>query len=300
MNYSDAFTKNIQDTFGTTGKVWLQSLPSLISELETTWQWKFSHPAKDLSYNFVGFGKKNVDGNEVVVKILCPDGVLEKELQWFQVYPDVTPKILGYDPQIRAFLMEKMSPGQSLKYLVQRGQDAEATRILAKVIQHLGKPVDSVKAPFRHVRDFIPTLSKLHGKVPSELVHLAAFLFQDLCMTASQDVLLHGDLHHDNVLSSGDSWSVIDPHGYVGDPAFEVGAMIGNPLDCYPQGDLQGILETRLQILSEELSWDAQRILGWCFCYSMLSAAWSVEDQQEIPENLLHIIWILGQKLSDV
>lgn len=298
MNYPDAFTKNIQDTFGTTGKAWLQSLPSLISELEAKWHWKFSHPAKDLSYNFVGFGKRNADKKEVVVKILCPDGVLEKELQWLQFYPEVTPKIGGSDPKLRAFLMEKVSPGQSLKYLVQQGQDEEATRILAKVILKLGKPMPSVQAPFRHVRDFIPTLSKLHGKVPSELVHLAAFLFQDLCMTAPQDVLLHGDLHHDNILSSEDSWSVIDPHGYIGDPAFEVGAMIGNPLDCYPQGDLQGILERRLQILSEELPWEAQRIWGWCFCYSMLSAAWSVEGQQEIPENLLRIIWILGQKLS--
>ncbi|UXR65460.1 phosphotransferase [Bdellovibrio bacteriovorus] len=298
MKYSDAFTRNIQDTFGTSGEVWLQSLPSLISELERKWNWQFLIPAQDLSYNFVGFGKRNQDDKEVVIKILCPDGVLEKELQWFQFYPDVTPEILGHDSRIKAFLMEKVRPGDSLKSLVRQGKDAEATRVLAKVILRLGKPVDAVPKPFRHVREFIPTLEKLHGKVPTELVHLSAFLFQDLCMTAPQDVLLHGDLHHDNILSSGDSWTVIDPHGYVGDPAFEVGAMINNPLDFYPQGDMQGILETRLQILSEELPWDGQRILSWCFCYSMLSAAWSVEDRQEIPENLLRIIWILGQKLS--
>lgn len=298
MNYPDAFTKNIQDTFGTAGKTWLQSLPSLISELEKKWNWQFSEPAQDLSYNFVGFGKRNEDGKEVVIKILCPDGVLEKELLWFQLYSEMTPGVWGQDEQRKAFLMEKVLPGSSLKSLVRQGQDAEATRILARLILRLGKPADSTPGPFRHVRDFIPTLSKLHGKVPTELVHLAAFLFQDLCMTASQDVLLHGDLHHDNILASGESWSVIDPHGYVGDPAFEVGAMISNPLDFYPSGDLQGILEQRLQVLAEELPWEGQRILSWSFCYSMLSAAWSVEDQQEIPENLLRIIWILGQKLS--
>ena len=41
--------------------------------------------------------------------------------------------------------------------------------------------------------------------------------------TTSEAVVLHGDLHHDNVLRDGDGWVVIDPHGYVGDPGSRAG-----------------------------------------------------------------------------
>ena len=43
-------------------------------------------------------------------------------------------------------------------------------------------------------------------------------------------MVLHGDLHHDNVLRHGDGWVVIDPHGYVGDAAVEPATMLYNPI----------------------------------------------------------------------
>ena len=43
-------------------------------------------------------------------------------------------------------------------------------------------------------------------------------------------MLIHGDLHHYNILLSKDSWLAIDPKGVIGPAAYEVGPLLMNPL----------------------------------------------------------------------
>ena len=65
---------------------------------------------------------------------------------------------------------------------------------------------------------------------PRGLVDRAANVFVDLCAGAPR-VLLHGDLHHDNILRSGrEGWLAIGPFGVFGDPGFEAGALLYNPI----------------------------------------------------------------------
>ena len=68
------------------------------------------------------------------------------------------------------------------------------------------------------------------GPLPSALVGEAEALFAALLDTAGAPVLLHGDLHHYNILAAGGGrWLAIDPKGVVGEPAFEVVALMHNP-----------------------------------------------------------------------
>ena len=71
-------------------------------------------------------------------------------------------------------------------------------------------------------------------------------IFNELCADCSNDIILHGDLHHDNILQSDTSWSVIDPHGYIGDPCAEVGPMIFNPCIFYYESSLFKVKIPRL------------------------------------------------------
>jgi streptomycin 6-kinase len=92
-------------------------------------------------------------------------------------------------------------------------------------------------------------------------------------------VLLHGDLHHYNVLSAARTpWLAIDPHGLVGDPAFETGAYFGNPFGLMARPDPARIIARRVQIFTERLGLDRERVIGWGFAYQMLSAVWSAEN----------------------
>src|SRR6266567_3540278 len=48
--------------------------------------------------------------------------------------------------------------------------------------------------------------------------------------SSAEPVLVHGDLHHDNVLSSARAgWLAIDPKGVAAEPAYETAAMLRNP-----------------------------------------------------------------------
>jgi streptomycin 6-kinase len=57
------------------------------------------------------------------------------------------------------------------------------------------------------------------GPLPADLVGRAAGIVRELCTSGPGPFVLHGDLHHDNVLRAGrEPWLAIDPHGVVGDP----------------------------------------------------------------------------------
>ena len=84
-------------------------------------------------------------------------------------------------------------------------------------------------------------------------------------------------MHHDNVLSSDrDGWLAIDPKGIIAEPCYETAAMIRNPYEKLKHiADLAPLLHRRILILSEELKCNLERILGWCFAQTVLSAVWN-------------------------
>ena len=68
------------------------------------------------------------------------------------------------------------------------------------------------------------------GPFPARLVEQAESLFRELLGSAEPSVLLHGDLHHFNILAGQRRpWLAIDPKGMAGEPAYEVGALLRNP-----------------------------------------------------------------------
>ncbi len=98
-------------------------------------------------------------------------------------------------------------------------------------------------------------------------------------------MLLHGDLHHDNILAAERApWLALDPKGVAGEPAYEVGALMRNPR---PQP--AEVLARRASILAEVLDIDRQRILGWSFAQAVLSAWWNIEDQGHGWEGAIEV-----------
>ena len=97
--------------------------------------------------------------------------------------------------------------------------------------------------------------------------------------STTREVLLHGDLHHDNILKNSNGWLVIDPKGFIGDPAFEPAAYLCNPTpELLQENQPREIIENRINICSAELGIDARRIADWLYAKSVLCWAWSLED----------------------
>lgn len=112
--------------------------------------------------------------------------------------------------------------------------------------------------------------------------------------------LLHGDLHHENVLRMADGdWRAIDPQGVWGDPAYEVANIFANPLD-HPEITLDEGRPHRLaQAFGHRLGFAPARILAWAYIHSLIGAVWNVEDGQD-PSHRLAIADRIAQAMPDL
>jgi streptomycin 6-kinase len=117
------------------------------------------------------------------------------------------------------------------------------------------------------------------GPIPARLADRAERIFAELLQSQASPVLLHGDLHHDNILSGPDgSWRAIDPKGVTGEPIYELGAFLRNPGTLLDHPSAAAVTERRIAIFAEMLGFDRDRILAWTQTQMVLSAWWTIED----------------------
>jgi streptomycin 6-kinase len=273
MQLNPIFVSNIHDIYGQAGNTWLDKLPVLIQQLAEQWNFQFLKPVADTA----------------ILKIAFEHERLATEVSWLNAMQHGVPSLYNYDKNLNAVLMEHLIPGVSLKSLVISGKDDLATAIICETIRHL-QSQESSASTFTHLSELMKSLAILENRYDATLLSQAKSWFHDLTVDRTQDVILHGDLHHGNILSSDSHWKSIDPHGYTGDPVAEVGAMIRNPFDCFPtEKSLSKTIERRLSIMADELPFDRQKIKQWAFCITVLSAAWTLENHKDAKETDLDI-----------
>ena len=127
-----------------------------------------------------------------------------------------------------------MQPGNELVELVRRGEDEVATEVLAQVIREMTNHLPPSECPtvWHWGCGFDRYLHSDDHPIPMATVNEARELFQTLADSQGRLMLLHGDLHHDNVLfDSKRGWVAIDPKGVVGELEYEVGAILRNPVE---------------------------------------------------------------------
>jgi streptomycin 6-kinase len=122
----------------------------------------------------------------------------------------------------------------------------------------------------------------LDGKdkaIPLDVVREARKEYLDLCASQRDRRLLHGDLHHGNVLFDADrGWLAIDPKGVLGETEFEIGAVLLNPIAHPELFASQECARRRVTTFEKALKLDGKRILRWAFARAVLSAIWTMED----------------------
>ncbi len=294
LKNQEEFESNIRDVFGSSGEQWLRDLPKLLAELKHDWNFILQETVPRLTYSFVTKVKTST-GKDGILKLSPVGPRCHSEIAWFESNSVGTPQLWKSDLNRGAMLMEQIIPGYSAKKWVQERNDVGATRAIADVIRTL-KPGQNHSQIFKPVTHLASSLECLRGKIDPKLLSKAETLFKELTADSSKDRLLHGDLHHDNILFAGDKWVAIDPHGYIGPAAFEAGAMIRNPYDCFPKEEsLKKILETRLKVLKDELPFEPYEIHGWAFAYTIMATGWSVADHGEIPKIHIEIAETLNE-----
>lgn len=187
-----------------------------------------------------------------------------------------------------AVLLERLDPGTQLVELVRRGDDAEATEILAQVMHQMAHHTPPPVCPtvMDWARGFDRYVDAGDTQVPLDLVTAAAESFRRLAATQQNTMLLHGDLQHYNVLfDSSRGWVAIDPKGVVGELEYEIGAILRNPVEPPDLFASTTVIDRRLHVLTEALNLNYRRALEWSFAQAVLSAIWEIEDGHAVGPN---------------
>jgi len=279
----ESFARTQIELNGPDGADWLNRLPGLIAECEQRWELRVGPPFAPLSYNYVAPAVR-ADGVEVVLKLGFPNPELITEIEALRLYAGRgIVQLIEADPERGALLLERLKPGAPLSHLT---DDEAMTAVAAQVMQQLWRPAP-LNGPFPSVADWAGGLRKLRtrfdggcGPLPTQLVERAETLFAELLNSMAEPVLLHGDLHHDNILSAErQPWLALDPKGIIGEPAYEVGALLRNQLpESLSASEAKRLLARRLDQLAEALGFDRERLRAWGFAQAVLSAWWSLED----------------------
>jgi streptomycin 6-kinase len=186
-----------------------------------------------------------------------------------------------YEHMPGAALFEKLDPGEPLVSLTLAGRDDEATDVIAMLLGRMapGDAPEDCPTVEQWAGAFVRHAGSGDERMPSLLVEPAQRIYADLCMTQRNPAMLHGDLHHYNVLSDrARGWCAIDVKGVVGELEYEVGAALRNPIDRPDLFASLDVVERRLAHFGLVLGLDVSRARGWCFAQAVLSAIWSFED----------------------
>jgi streptomycin 6-kinase len=273
----------------------VEALPGRIAELAHRWDLALE-PAFENGIGFTYVAPCTAGGEPAVLKIGLPTSGMG-EAAALRHYAGVgAVRLLQCDEDQQAMLIERALPGDPLLGM----EDARATSICAATLRSLWKPGDTA-GPFitvaDHARQLERLLTEFRGAVPEHLGEEATGLYRDLSVSQAKPVVLHGDLHHENILrSERRGWLAIDPKGYLGEPAYDTGCWLRNPRGLFGHPAPRSTLLHRIDQLSEELSLDRARVRGWALAQAVLSALWCLEDESG-PECFGHSLGV-AQVLS--
>ncbi|MBB3409406.1 streptomycin 6-kinase [Rhizobium sp. BK316] len=156
------------------------------------------------------------------------------------------------------------------------GEDDEASRIMVRTAARLHAPRPT---PLHDS----PTLERWFRSL-EPAAHTYGGTFVDCWKIASnllaapqQLSILHGDIHHRNILDFGDrGWLAIDPKRIYGERGYDFANIFAN--EDLPTVTDPERLQRQLPIVSKEADIEPARLLKWIVAYSGLSAAWFLED----------------------
>lgn len=186
-----------------------------------------------------------------------------------------------------ACLMERAAGFGSLSDMSRSGQDDDACRILCSVAARLHAKRSAPPPGLVPLASWFSDLdaAAVHGGMLARCAETARALLAE-----PRDVrVLHGDLHHGNVLDFGvRGWLAIDPKGLVGERSFDVANLFLNPDLAGHQPPVatdRAVFRRRLDVVAAEAALPRDRLLRWIMAWSGLSAIWLMDGGVEAPVN---------------
>jgi len=263
----ETLKNNIVKIYGKRGEGWLAELPRKIEQLQRSWGLSELKPFPNLSCSYVLTG---LQGNIPVILKLSPDAnLIDKEAMALNAFEGFGAVSVLYREE-GILLLERAIPGDLLKSSLPKEKRIE---IACKVIDKLHQAPIPSKEGFPAIEEWLATVDK-EWDLPKDHLKRARKLKNELVKKDSgRKVLLHGDLHQENILSNGNDWVVIDPKGVIGGPIHDIWACVEDP-------------NHDLKFLATYFGYSFQDVVEWCYVRLILASCWQAEDRLD-PSRFL-------------
>ena len=268
------------------GRAWLADLPQLVSELERDWHLELGPPFEGSSVSYV---VPATQGDlHLVLKVQWPHDECLLEADALRVWDgDGSVALLGHDAQKHALLLERCQPGISLAAT----HTVDFLEVLASLLPRLWK---RTSLPFRPLSDearewadgLVSDWDASEFRCERRFIDAASAFIDELADTQGEQVLVHQDLHGDNVLAAQrQPWLAIDPKPLLAEREFSLAPIIRS----FEFGHSCEAVVGRLDRLSIALNLDRQRARGWAVAQTV---AWSF-DSTSAEQHYETVRWLL-------
>ena len=269
------------------GREWLNALPSRVEACARKWDLQLEEPYQQ-SFVSVVFPARLFDGSSCVLKIQWPHPESEHEAEALRLWnARGAVRLFDYDPENHALLMERCEPGDHLSTV---GQD-QALEVFTSLLPQLWIKIDQpfpslAEEASRWLKDLSASWLRTNRPFEVEMLDAALAAIDNLSSTQGEQVLLHQDLHGDNVLRAArEPWLAIDPKPLVGEREFSLAPIIRG----YEFGHSRADVIHRLDRLTASLNLNRERARLWALVQTL---AWGFEGELVYDKHVETARWL--------
>jgi len=180
-------------------------------------------------------------------------------------------RVLQWDADRGALLLERLGHDLWAEEPTVAGQ----ARVLAPLLQEAWRVPLGTGEPFEGkaagLRTILADLGPRYGGDHQHALAVAAELAGELAPSERPEVVCHGDPHARNVLRRGAGWALIDPDGFVGERAYDVGVVMRDgcrellAAEAARPGAAGHLLAEQCRRIAGSAGVDADRVWRWAF-----------------------------------
>jgi streptomycin 6-kinase len=285
-----AIPSHLREQLGghSSGRAWLDSLPRLLSECVDRWQLRVETAYRNGNASLV-LPATRQDDSPVVLKIQFPHSECEHEAAALAHWDgDGAVRLLDHDEERHALLVERCIPGTHLSEI----DPDSALGTMIDLLPRLWKPAgrtfrtlaDEAAMWIEHLPEEWQTAGEPFKRSTLDTV---LTMLDALSRSQGEQVLVHQDLHGDNVLrAQREPWLAIDPKPLVGEREFAVAPIVRSSELGHSQPAVRG----RLARLTHELDLDLERARWWTITQTL---AWAFDGALAHQVHLDVVGWLL-------
>ena len=258
---------------------WRRGLPALVESVLANWQ-LVPDGFRGVGECALVLGVRTAEGLAAAAKFGWPHPESAHEHVALRLWDGAgAVRLIRADPARGVLLMERAGPADLTTVSIETACD-----VVAGLYPCLHRPATGQFARLSTLcAKWSAELAALpaDSPAPHRLIAQASSLAADLASDPRTDgVLLHGDLHYFNVLSSQrEPWLAIDPKPISGDPCYEVAPLLWNRWDeAVATGDVRNAVRARMFRVIDATGLDPDRVRDTVIVREIVNVLWALQD----------------------